>query len=101
LINGKWQIEPINKLEKQIKNLPEHVRLVMFSLLKDLEDMGPYQPAWPKYSPLKRGKRIPDSSFHCHLKRGKPTYVACWRIIDKKRKLIEVYYVGTHENAPY
>lgn len=76
----------------------------MFYLLCDLEQIGPNQPNqpnWPKYSPLKKDKRIPDDSFHCHLKRGKPTYVACWRILDKKRKLIEVYYVGTHENAPY
>ena len=101
LINEKWQIEPKKKLEKQIENLPEHVRPIVFSLMKDLEDIGPNQRGWPKYSPLKKSKGVPNDSFHCHLKRGKPTYVACWRIIDKKSKLIEVFYVGTHENAPY
>ena len=101
MINETWHIEPTNKLERQIKNLPEHIRPIVFSLLKDIEDIGPNQPSWPKYSPLKKGKGIPEDSFHCHLKRGKPTYVACWRILNKKSKLIEVYYVGTHENAPY
>jgi len=28
------------------------------------------------------------------------TYVACWRVY-KREKLIEVYYAGTHEKAPY
>lgn len=34
-------------------------------------------------------------------KGGKPTYVACWYIKDKKVKIVEIYYVGTHEKAPY
>ena len=38
---------------------------------------------------------------HCHLQKGRPTYVCCWEVINKKRKIIEVYYVGTHEKAPY
>jgi hypothetical protein len=41
------------------------------------------------------------AGVHCHLRKGRPTYVACWRIIDKKTKQIEVYYVGSHEGAPY
>lgn len=101
MINEQWYIEQANKLEKQITNLPDSIRPIAFSLLKDLESIGPYQPSWPNYSPLKKRKAIPDNAFHCHLKRGKPTYVACWRIVDKKQRILEVYYVGTHENAPY
>lgn len=96
-----WEIENFKKLEKQIKNLPENVKPIVFALLKDLEEEGPIQPNWPNYSPLKKGKRIPANAFHFHLKRGKSTYVACWFVLDKKKKLLEVYYVGTHENAPY
>jgi hypothetical protein len=28
-------------------------------------------------------------------------YRANWKIIDKKERILEVYYVGTHEKAPY
>jgi len=38
---------------------------------------------------------------HCHLKKGRPTYIAVWEINDKEIKLVEVTYVGTHEKAPY
>ncbi len=29
------------------------------------------------------------------------TYVCCWEVIDKRMKITEIYYVGTHEKAPY
>lgn len=61
----------------------------------ELRQNGPNLPSWSNYCPL--GK----DHFHCHLRKGRPTYVACWRIVDKKAKKIEVYYVGTHEKAPY
>jgi hypothetical protein len=35
------------------------------------------------------------------LKKGRPTYVAIWEVMDKEIKLIEVIYAGTHEKAPY
>lgn len=38
--------------------------------------------------------------FHCHLRKGHPTYVACWEA-DVQAKKIEVFYVGSHEDAPY
>ena len=61
----------------------------------DITDRGPVRGDWPNFSKL--GK----NTYHCHLKKGKPTYVACWRMLDKSKKVIEVYYVGTHEKAPY
>lgn len=64
-------------------------------LVQDIQKRGEEQPSWPHFGPL--GK----NHFHCHLRKGRPTYVACWKIIDKKTKKIEVYYVGTHEGAPY
>lgn len=64
-------------------------------LMLDLRRNGPKLPNWSHFGPLEK------DHFHCHLCKGKPTYVACWRILDKKTKQIEVYYVGTHEGAPY
>jgi hypothetical protein len=37
----------------------------------------------------------------CHLKRGRPTYVAMWRELKAEERTIEVIYAGTHEKAPY
>lgn len=65
----------------------------------DLINKGPIASDWPNYGKL-HGKKGNDKR-HCHLQRGKPTYVCCWEVIDKKRKIIEVNYVGTHEKAPY
>jgi mRNA-degrading endonuclease RelE of RelBE toxin-antitoxin system len=96
----KWDVD-IESVGKQIKKLPPDIQIILYALLRDLENRGAQQPSWPNYSPLKKGKRIPSNSYHCHLKKGKPTYVACWRVVDKSNKLIEVFYVGTHENAPY
>ena len=62
-----------------------------------LEKEGPYRSNWPNYSPLKGT----DGVFHCHFKKGTPTYVACWKIKDKTIEVMEVVYVGTHEKAPY
>ena len=39
--------------------------------------------------------------YHCHLNAGQPRFVAVWEVLDKKIKLLEVQYVGTHENSPY
>lgn len=64
-------------------------------LIKEMELLGPTIGNWPNFSKLSKVE------FHCHLKKGKPTYVACWEVVNKKIKLIEVCYVGTHEKAPY
>ncbi len=47
------------------------------------------------------GKIYSILKHHCHLKKGHPTYVVCWRVTSKQLKTVEVYYVGTHEKAPY
>jgi hypothetical protein len=92
----QWTVQLESKrTEKAILLLPEHVRLRLFALIKDLSARGALQPSWHNYSKLGGDKH------HCHLKKGKPTYVVCWRILDKKKKIIEVYYAGTHEKAPY
>jgi hypothetical protein len=67
-------------------------------LVADLEIRGPCPgDKWSNYSKIVGSKE----KHHCHLIKGRPTYVACWEVLDKKQRQIEVYYVGTHENAPY
>ena len=89
-----WVVELTAKADKAKEKLPNKIQDLASLLLKELEITGPIQRNWKNFGPLS------DISYHCHIKKGKPTYVACWRV-DKKRKMIEVYYVGTHEGAPY
>lgn len=93
----KWTVGFSNKADKQFKKLNEDLQAVVGALVADLEMGGPAQPAWKNYGKL----RQKGDKHHCHLKSGRPTYVACWEVIDKKIKILEIYYVGTHENAPY
>lgn len=95
-----WKVILANKAEKQQRELPEKVRLIIQLLIEDLKYKGPAPGKhWPNYGKL-NGKKNGDKR-HCHLIKGKPTYVACWEVINPNQKLIEVYYVGTHEKAPY
>jgi len=94
-----WEINFSKKAQKQLNKLKTAVQSAVLLLVKDLTSNGPIANNWPNYGKL-QGKKNEDKR-HCHLIKGKPTYVCCWEIKDKKIKIIEVYYVGTHENAPY
>lgn len=98
-----WDICLSTKADKQIKQLEKErpkIYAAAYVLIREIEKKGPWRNNWPNYGLLK-GKGGSDN-LHCHLnKKGRPTYVACWRIEDKKIKIVEVYYVGTHEKAPY
>ena len=98
-MSSVWTIETTAGVDKQVAKLSEKVTLLFHLLFMELSNRGPALPDWPSYSKL-IGKKSSDKR-HCHLQKGKPTYVCCWEVIDKKRKIIEVYYVGTHEKAPY
>lgn len=89
-----WTVVLNKNVEKSLKKHPCIYNTVMF-LVEDLRQDGPVQPRWANYSKL--GKNL----YHCHLKKGRPTYVAVWEVKDRKVCLIEVKYAGTHENAPY
>jgi len=87
------------KGSKTGKKLPKSVKATLLLLVRDLEANGPTpRGIWKNYSKL---KGIRPDKRHCHLVKGKPTYVSCWEMEDKQLKIIEVYYVGTHEKAPY
>lgn len=92
-----WQVGLTNKAAKQFRNLAPDLQAVVSALVAELQVRGPIVPDWKNFRKLKhQGDR-----FHCHFKSGRPTYVACWEVIDKRIRILEVYYVGTHENAPY
>ena len=97
----KWQVFLTSSANRQKKKLPANVIEVLARLIGDLEQGGPIRKEWPHFGALKKGNNIPANSYHCHIKSGRPTYVVCWLVQDKKIQIIEVYYVGTHENAPY
>ncbi len=92
-----WTVELSAKANKRKERLPHEIRARLLSLLISMEDTGPIQPDMRHFGKLKgRGE-----TYHCHLKAGRPTYVAVWEVRDKTIRLIEVIYVGTHEDAPY
>lgn len=95
-----WKVELTRNAVKQLNKLPEQVKIALRLLVQDLKRYGPAPgKQWPNYSKLKGNKHF--DKRHCHLIKGKPTYVCCWLVVDKQSKIIEVYYVGTHEKAPY
>jgi addiction module RelE/StbE family toxin len=100
-MNTFWQIRLSKSAEKQYEKLKKSGRIkpsivdVIDFLLIELKEKGPERVDWPNYG------KLSNDTYHCHLKKGRPTYVACWKVMDAKLKHIEVYYVGTHESAPY
>ncbi len=90
-----WIVKLSRKAEKQKAKLSKALRQTLYALVYDIETKGAVRGDWPNYGKLADGKH------HCHLKIGNPTYVAVWVELDKKIKLVEVVYVGTHEKAPY
>ena len=90
-----WTVTERRSLNKRIRKLPENVQNILIMLKKDMEINGPIRGDWPNFSALSDGR------YHCHLKKGRPTYVAIWEVKNKEIRLIEVIYAGTHEKAPY
>ena len=82
-----------NSARKLYDRLNNNIQSIVDLFVIELELSGPVRGNWPNYGKLSK------TEHHCHLKKGKPTYVACWRLVEKN--IIEVYYVGTHEKAPY
>ncbi len=79
------------KVLKELDRLPDLIQDKFLTLVEDLKTKGPIQPEWKNYSKLDGNK------YHCHLSYS---WVACWRY-EKGKLIIEVYYVGSRENAPY
>ena len=86
-----FRVSVKKKALKDAEKMPVSVQENLAALLEDLREKGPVQPGWPNYS------RIGKERYHCHLARK---WVACWYSGDKTL-IIEVYYAGSRENAPY
>jgi mRNA-degrading endonuclease RelE of RelBE toxin-antitoxin system len=95
----EWEVLFTKKAAKQAQTIEQRAMAALRLLIEDLRYKGPIQHDWPNYSKLVTKKKV--DRRHCHLIKGNPTYVCCWEVVDNTMKIIEVYYVGTHENAPY
>lgn len=92
-----WSVIFTGKSRKQKSKLPSAIASALGLLYGELEVDGPERLNWPHYGKI-TGK--PDM-HHCHLNKGRPTYAAVWKVTDRSVKLMEIRYVGTHENADY
>lgn len=90
-----WEVRMNRDVSKNLEKLPDLIRTKLIVLLKSLEILGPIQKDYKNFSKLQGEK---GEIYHCHLKKGKPTYVVVWKVEGNQ---ITVQYVGTHENAPY
>jgi mRNA-degrading endonuclease RelE of RelBE toxin-antitoxin system len=90
-----WTVLFTNKSAKQYKKLPNSIRDSIDTLVAEIRVGGPVRGNWPNYA------KLSGFDHHCHLKKGRPTYVAVWREDQGQIRLVEVTYVGTHEKAPY
>lgn len=90
-----WAVEFTSGSRKQKDKLPRRVQELFFQLAREIEASGPVRGDWPNYS------KLPNNEHHCHLKKGEPTYVAVWREVKEKIRVVEITYAGSHEKAPY
>lgn len=92
IIYMKYVVKLKKSAIKRLDKLPGKIQERFFSLISILKADGPTGGhVFPNYSKLK------ENEYHCHLNRS---YVACWWH-EKKTITIEVYYVGSREDAPY
>ena len=91
----QWHVYLSKRVVKQVQKLPEYVKASLVALIREIEESGPIRGNWPNYS------KLGINRHHCHLKKGKTTYVAIWQVIDRKIYIVEITYVGTPEKAPY
>jgi mRNA-degrading endonuclease RelE of RelBE toxin-antitoxin system len=90
-----WIVKLSRKAEKQKEKLPEQVKGALLFLLHEIARNGPVRGDWPNYG------KLASKQHHCHIRKGRPTYVAVWEEISGEIRLVEITYVGTHEKAPY
>lgn len=91
----RWFVNISGKVRKAIDSLPKAVAEQLIFLIREIESMGPVRGNWPNYGKFDKNRH------HCHLKKGKPTYVAIWEMRNRTVRLVEITYAGTHEKAPY
>ena len=90
-----WEVRIDERVKRRVTKLPEKVRRSLRLLMREIEAGGPVRGNWPNHA------KLGNNRHHCHLKKGRPTYVSVWEQAGDDIKLVEVIYVGTHEKAPY
>ena len=81
------------KVLNQVQKIPLLEQKKLVNLIEDLALTGPIQSKWNNFRQLGKNK------YHYHLSYK---WVACWKYIEsEENKIIEVYYAGSRENAPY
>lgn len=95
MVDNFWHVRFSRKAEKSLGKLPKPVIQALTSLMHQIEAEGPMRGDWPNYS------KLGPKRHHCHIKKGKPTYVAVWDELESGIQIVEVTYAGTHEKAPY
>ncbi len=91
----EWTVTFSPNVHKSLRKLPHAIRERLAVLVRDITYRGPVRGEWKNYS------KLDNKTHHCHLHKGKPTYVAVWKVIENEVRLVEIIYAGTHEKAPY
>ncbi|MDR1164964.1 MAG: cytotoxic translational repressor of toxin-antitoxin stability system [Deltaproteobacteria bacterium] len=72
--SGPWRVTFSTKAKKQQAKLPEHIKIALGLLMRELKEEGPERRNWPHYGPIKgQGKGV--DTRHCHLNKSRPTYM--------------------------
>jgi mRNA-degrading endonuclease RelE of RelBE toxin-antitoxin system len=87
----EYSVMMSSKFEKVIKRMPRSAQANLRKLVDDIRLSGPIQSGYRNYS------KLGGNTYHCHLAYS---WVACWRN-EQDRYIVEVYYVGSREKAPY
>jgi len=93
-----WTVIFSRKADKQKNALPPDIAEALYLLRKDLEMRGPTVSRWPHYGRIAGSK---SGHYHCHLNKGRPTYVVVWQIVNQTIRVLEIQFVGTHEKVNY
>lgn len=86
-----YEVRIKRKVERGLRKLPSDAQKLLYLLIADLQADGPIQKSWRNFSPLGQDR------YHYHLNYR---YMACWTC-RKDEIVIEVYYAGSREKAPY
>jgi mRNA-degrading endonuclease RelE of RelBE toxin-antitoxin system len=88
-----YTVEVNKRTLKTLRDMPKREQILFKDLVRDLSTSGAIRKDWPNFSPL-AGKK---NKYHCHLSYH---WVACWEWKEGSI-IIEVYYAGSREKAPY
>src|SRR5271166_4956489 len=88
-----WTVKLYGQAKKAFTELPERTAKTFRLLIEDLELNGYQRNNWPNFGKLK------DTIYHCHLEKGRPTYVACWRIYKKEKLMRGILCGNTREST--